>query len=284
MIRALIGEKQLQSQRFLEDGTRIPVTQIYVPANPVVSLKSGDKTGYWAVQLGFGTKKHPTKATLGHIKGAALDAAPRFLREVRFAQEDASVPKVGDMVKASDVFKPGDVVDVIGVSKGKGYAGVVKRYHFKGGPRTHGQSDRERAPGSIGQTTTPGRVYKGKRMAGRMGQDTVTLRNLQVVDVSEDSLLIEGLVPGGKKSIVVIKKVGENKKFSPLYKPQIQEDDKPRLQSPEAIASGGQAAATEAQKENETQKDFSASDSLSDSEVARETSEKKVEEEKKDAS
>ena len=102
----------------------------------------------------------------------------QFLREVRVADNDAVLPAIGDAIKASEVFKPGDIINVTGISKGKGYAGVVKRYHFKGGPRTHGQSDRERAPGSIGSSTTPGRVYKGKRMAGRMGQDQVTIKNL----------------------------------------------------------------------------------------------------------
>lgn len=158
MINTLLGKKINQSQKFLSDGTRIPVTEVGV---------SG---------------------------------------------------KARDLLKASEVLKPGDIVDVIGVSKGKGFAGVVKRHHFKGGPRTHGQSDRERAPGSIGQTTTPGRVYKGKRMAGRMGHERVTIKNLRVVDVSDNFLLIKGLVPGPKNSLVMVKKVGEDKKFVPLYK------------------------------------------------------------------
>src|SRR5258706_6239547 len=104
------------------------------------------------------------------------------------------------------------------MSKGKGFAGGVKRHHFKGGPRTHGQSDRERAPGSIGQTTTPGRVYKGKRMAGKMGNDTVTLKNLEVIDVTTDGVLIKGLVPGIVGTYLVIKKVGKNKKHVALLK------------------------------------------------------------------
>ena len=116
------------------------------------------------------------------------------------------------------------MINVTGVPKGKGYAGVVKRHHFKGGPRTHGQSDRERAPGSIGQTTTPGRVYKGKRMAGRMGHETATIRNLEVLDVSADLILVKGLVPGGRNTLIILKKVGENKKFVPLYK-EIDEEE-----------------------------------------------------------
>lgn len=214
MIHALLGKKLNQLQRFLADGTRIPVTQVYVGLNPVVSLKTKEKNEYTAIQLGFGDRKNSTKS---------LKTAPRILREVRI-NNDSEIPQVGDLLKASDVFKVGDIVDVVGVSKGKGFAGVVKRHHFKGGPRTHGQSDRERAPGSIGQTTTPGRVYKGKRMAGRMGHQNVTVKNLKVVDVLEDMLSIKGLVPGAKNSILMIRKVGEDKKFVPLYKEEVEEE------------------------------------------------------------
>lgn len=215
MIHALIGQKKMQTQRFLSDGTRIPVTEIHLSSNPVIAIKTAVKDGYDAVQLGFGVKKHPTRQLMGHIKGANVKSAPQFLREVRM-KDGADVPTAGDIVKASDVFKPGDLIDVIGISKGKGYAGGVKRYHFKGGPRTHGQSDRERAPGSIGQTTTPGRVYKGKKMAGRMGHERVTVKNLAVVAVLDDAIWIKGLVPGGKNNLVYIKKIGEIEKFVPL--------------------------------------------------------------------
>lgn len=122
-------------------------------------------------------------------------------------------------------LKPGDVIDVTGVSKGKGFAGVVKRHHFRGGPRTHGQSDRERAPGSIGQTTTPGRVYRGKRMAGRMGGVRATVKNLRVVAVRTDSVLIKGLVPGPLRSRVTLKRVGEGEKNVSLYERVKEEKD-----------------------------------------------------------
>ena len=127
--------------------------------------------------------------------------------------EKAAEHKVGEKVDAS-VFKAGDVVDVIGVSKGKGFAGVVKRHHFAGGPKTHGQSDRHRAPGAIGSGTTPGRVYKGKRMAGRMGTDRVTVQNLQIVEADADRnlILIRGSVPGGVNGLVLIKKAIKLKK------------------------------------------------------------------------
>ncbi len=226
-ILALLGKKIGQSQKFLEDGTRIPVTKLNIAGNAVVQIKTEEKDKYSAVQLGFGVKKKAKPSILGHAKKAGFKTTPSFLREVRVDKADLeTLPKVGDQVNAEDVFKMGDIVDVIGISKGKGYAGVVKRHHFKGGPRTHGQSDRERAPGSIGQTTTPGRVYKGKRMAGRMGQERVTIENLQIADVTNDMLLIKGLVPGGRNSMVLIKKVGESKKFVPLYKEDVGEESK----------------------------------------------------------
>lgn len=203
-MHTLLGKKLKQSQMFLENGFRIPVTHILVAGNVVVRVKTKEKDKYSAVQLGFGARKD--------------------LREVRLDNSDSSsIPPVGTIIKATEVFKPGDIIDVIGVSKGKGYAGVVKRHHFKGGPRTHGQSDRERAPGSIGQTTTPGRVYKGKRMAGRMGHERVTIQNLRIVDVGQDQISIKGLVPGSINSLVMIKKVGEDKKFIPLFKEEIKD-------------------------------------------------------------
>lgn len=193
MVNAILGEKIKQSQKFLEDGRRIPVTIIETGGNVVVAIK--EKT----VQLGFGIKK-----------------VPRFFREIPL--EGKERPKLGAKITVDDVFKPGDLVEVTGISKGKGFAGVVKRWGFAGGPRTHGQSDRERAPGSIGQTTTPGRVYKGKKMAGRMGGRQTTLKNLEVVDIVDGKLIIKGLVPGGKNSLLIIRKIGEGKKFIPLSK------------------------------------------------------------------
>ena len=218
-IQGILGKKIEQSQRFLENGNRIPVTKVMVGGNVVVEVKTKEKNGYTSVKIGFGIQKNPNKALLGIVKKTGIKTAPNTFREIRIADQDTtSMPTAGNVINASEVFKPGDIVDVTGVSKGKGYAGVVKRHHFKGGPRTHGQSDRERAPGSIGQTTTPGRVYKGKRMAGRMGQDNVTIKNLRVIDVSDQYMLVKGLLPGSINSLVAIKRVGEDKKFVPLYK------------------------------------------------------------------
>src|SRR3989344_5458953 len=206
-MKALLGKKIGQSQKFLEDGARIPVTMLNISGNAVVQIKTEEKDKYSAVQLGFGLKKKPKPSILGHAKKAGLKTTPSFLQEVRVEQVDLeTLPKVGDSINAQDVFKPGDIVDVIGISKGKGYAGGVKRHHFKGGPRTHGQSDRERAPGSIGQTTTPGRVYKGKRKAGRHGNKRVTLKGLKIVEVDAATkrMKISGPLPGARNSKVVI--------------------------------------------------------------------------------
>lgn len=215
MVNTLIGQKIDQSQNFLENGMRIPVTEIAVLQNVVLQVKTLEKDNYQAIQLGVGFKKKPKNAYLGHAKKAGQDKAPLKIREVSH-EDDA--PAVGEFIKVDAVFKPGDIVQVTGTSKGKGFAGVVKRHNFSGGPKTHGQSDRHRAPGSIGQGTTPGRVYKGKRMAGRMGSDTVTVRSLVVVDVDAENnkLFISGLVPGHKNSWLTVTRTGEDKKFVPL--------------------------------------------------------------------
>jgi ribosomal protein L3 len=139
----------------------------------------------------------------------------------KFTQDGHRIPVTQIKVEDFAGLKPGDFVKITGISKGKGFAGVVKRWHFKGGPKTHGQSDRQRSPGSIGQTTTPGRVYKGKKMAGRMGGRKTTLLGLTVVDIEEKEkiLVIKGLIPGAKNSELLIQKYAENKKFVPLMKP-----------------------------------------------------------------
>lgn len=216
-INSLVGKKIYQKQGFLEDGTRVPLTGVVVSGNLITQIKSENKEGYNALQLGIGNKTRAAKRELGQSKKAGLEKAARFFREIKVDDLEGAV--LGSELNILEIFQPGDIVDVTGTSKGKGWAGGVKRWGFHGGPRTHGQSDRERAPGSIGQTTTPGRVYKGKKMAGRMGSDTVTLKNLEIIEITADGvLLIKGLVPGSINSIVVVKKIGENKKFVPLYK------------------------------------------------------------------
>ena len=223
MIQQIIGKKIDQTQRFLTDGSRVPVTIIMASDSFVMRTKEQDKHGYVALVVGFGAKKKATKSELGQIKGVDQKTAPLYVLELKAESDDIASFPAGTMLKASNVLKPGDSIDATGISKGKGYAGVVKKHHFKGGPRTHGQSDRERAPGSIGQTTTPGRVYKGKRMSGRMGQETVTIKNLEVIDIEGDIILIKGLIPGSKNTMVVLSKTGEKKKFVPLLKKETEE-------------------------------------------------------------
>ncbi len=207
MVSALLGTKIGQSQTFTDDGRRIPVTKIQ--AGPCWITHIDTQSGFTNVQLAFGNKKSISKAVEGHTKKAGVETKPRFLRSIRLS-DAAQIGELanGSEIKVGDVFAAGDHIRVTGTSKGKGFAGVVKRHGFKGGPRTHGQSDRERAPGSIGQATTPGRVYKGKRMAGRMGGEQVTVRGLQVVAVESetDMLLVKGLVPGGRNGLLIIAK------------------------------------------------------------------------------
>ncbi len=207
MIDGIIGKKLGMTQLYSENGTLEPLTAIEVGPCAVTQVKTDEKDGYNAVQLGFGAAKKISSPEKGHLKG--LDQF-RYLRE--FKTDDVKDVKVGDKVDAS-VFKAGDLVDVIGTSRGKGFAGVVKRHHFRGGPKTHGQSDRTRHPGAIGSTTYPGRVWKGLRMAGHMGDDQVTVRNLVVFQTSADRnlLLVKGAIPGGNNGLVIIKKSGRSK-------------------------------------------------------------------------
>lgn len=227
-INGLLGTKLDQTQGFLEDGTRVPLTRIMVSGNWITQVKTPETDHYSAVQLGFGSTKKATKAVKNHTKKAGREITPRFFREIRVA--DVAGFEAGKDINAEEILKPGDFIEVTGTSKGKGYAGVVKRHGFHGGPRTHGQSDRERAPGSIGATTTPGRVYKGKRMAGRMGNEQVTLKNLTVMSLIDGVLYVKGLIPGPRGAMVVVKKIGENKKYIPLFIKKTEEVSTPEEQ------------------------------------------------------
>ena len=214
MINTIFGIKGKMTQTFVGDE-RVPVTIVKVNPNIVTQIKTSTlKDGYNAVQMGTGVKKakNISKPLKGHLKGAINEnKAPLFLREVRVQNE--SELKTGDKVKVTEVLSQGDTVMVTGTSKGKGFQGGVKRWGFHGGPKTHGQSDRHRAPGSSGQGTTPGRVYKGKHMAGRMGNDTKTVKNLQVisVDVDTNEVMIKGAIPGVPGSLIIIERLGEMK-------------------------------------------------------------------------
>ena len=202
MIQGIIGKKLGMIQVFGDDGKAEMVTAIEAGPCTVTQLKTVVKEGYNAVQLGFGEAKQLKSAQRGHLK--ELEPV-RYLREFRL--DDTDGVEVGSRVEVS-LFEAGDLVDVTGVSKGKGFAGVVKRHHFAGGPKTHGQSDRHRAPGSIGATTSPGRVLKGTRMAGRMGNRRVTVRRLEVfeADPARNLLLVKGAVPGAVNGLLLIRK------------------------------------------------------------------------------
>ena len=202
MLEGIIGRKLGMTQIYRDNGKIEAVTAVEAGPCSVTQVKTAAKEGYEAVQVGFGETKRLKSAEKGHLKGLA---PYKHLREFRV--ESVGELKVGDKIDVN-VFKPGDVVDVIGVSKGKGFAGVVKRHHFKGGPKTHGQSDRERHPGAIGSTTTPGHIKKGLRMAGHMGAERVTAQRLEImkVDAARNLLLVKGAVPGSENGLVVIKK------------------------------------------------------------------------------
>lgn len=206
-MKGMIGKKIGMTQVFDEQGTVIPVTVIQAGPCYVTQIRNSERDGYVSVQLGYGeTKpKNLTKGQLGHLKKADLPAL-RYLREFRLPDDAKIAVEEGQEIKV-DVFAQGELVDVIGISKGRGFAGTIKRHGFARGPKTHGQSDRMRSPGSIGMCATPGRTLKGKRMAGRMGNARVTVQNLSlvVVNAEENLLAVKGSVPGAKGSIVIIK-------------------------------------------------------------------------------
>jgi len=203
MIQGIIGKKLGMSQHFQPDGKAMAVTLLEAGPCVVTQVKTGQRDGYQSVQLGFGAAKRLSGGEKGHLGETGVF---KHLKELRL--NDVAGVNVGDRVDVK-MFAPGEKVDVTSTSRGIGFAGGVKRHHFHGGPKTHGQSDRTRAPGSIGSTTTPGRVYKGKRMAGHMGAEQVTVRNLTVVsaDAEKNLLLVAGAVPGSKNTLLLIKKI-----------------------------------------------------------------------------
>ena len=204
MLKGLLGMKVGMTQIFDETGAAVPLTLIEAGPCDVTQVRRPERDGYSEVQMGFGEvkPKRLTGGQLGHLKRNNMPPL-RFLRE--FREKDPEVNE-GDKLTV-DLFSVGDHVDVVGTSKGKGFAGAVKRHHFRGGPKTHGQSDRQRAPGSRGSGTTPGRVYKGARGPGHMGDERVTVQNLGVVlvDAERNLLGLRGAVPGPKGGLIVIK-------------------------------------------------------------------------------
>lgn len=207
MSTGLIAIKAGMTRIFLKDGSSIPVCILEVPQNKIVQIKNGEKDGYSAVQVGsIDTKeKHLTKAQLGHLKKHSVSMALRVLKE--FPINSSLNLQSGETLPIENVFSPGELVDVIAISKGKGYAGTMKRWGFGGFPSSHGHRY-HRAVGSIGNRSDPGRVWKSKRMAGHMGSKTVRVQGLYLVDIlpSENLLLVRGSVPGAVGGLVFVVK------------------------------------------------------------------------------
>ena len=206
MTIGILGKKLGMTQMYREDGRAEAVTVVEAEPSVVTQVKTVAHDGYEAVQLGYGETRRISKPRQGHLRRTGNF---RYLRELPTV--DLAEVQIGHKVDASQ-FQPGDVVNVTGTSKGKGFAGGVKRHGFHGGPKTHGQSDRHRAPGSIGGGTTPGRVFKGKKMAGHMGNQRVTTQGLEVIQVDPERnlLLLKGAVPGARNGLLIIRPKGKS--------------------------------------------------------------------------
>jgi large subunit ribosomal protein L3 len=206
MGKKLIGKKLGMTRYFVEDGVSVPVTIIKAGPCVVIQKKNSEKDGYEAIQVGFETQqeKRINQPLKGHFK-AAGDIFYRYLAEIKV--DDAAAFEVGQEIK-SDIFEIGDVVQVSGKSKGRGFTGVMKRWGFSGGRKTHG-SRSHRVPGSIGMSATPGRIFKGKKLPGRMGNQRVTIKNLEILDLrpEQDIIALKGSVPGSRNSLVEIVKI-----------------------------------------------------------------------------
>jgi large subunit ribosomal protein L3 len=198
----MIGRKVGMTQVFQDDGTMVAVSVVAIQPNTVTRLRTPARDGYTAIQLGTEVVPRLSRPEAGQLK-----ELPKLKTIREFRVDDVETFEVGQTVNLGDVFTAGDEVDVTGVSKGKGTAGVVKRHNFRRGPKTHG-SDHHRAPGSIGPGTTPGRVYRGLRMAGHMGDETVTIKNVRVVrtDPERNLLLVKGSLPGARGGLILVKK------------------------------------------------------------------------------
>jgi len=207
-MKGILGKKVGMTQIFDDTGEAIPVTIIEAGPCYVTQIKVKKTDGYEAIQLGFSEAKRLNRPQRGHLPKGVPDL--RYLREIDV--DDISAYEVGQKIDA-DIFSVGDLVDVTGTSKGKGFAGAMKRHRFSGGPMTHGQSDRARAPGSIGAGSTPGRVWKGMRMPGHMGNERTTVQNLKVVlvDPERNLLAIKGAVPGARGGLVSVKSAVKGK-------------------------------------------------------------------------
>ncbi len=198
----LIGRKVGMTQVFQDDGTMVAVSVVAIGPNTVTRLRTTERDGYTAVQVGTDVAARLTRPEAGQLRDL-----PKVGTIREFRVEDVGPFEVGQTMSLGDLFAAGDEVDITGVSKGKGTAGVIKRHHFRRGPKTHG-SDHHRAPGSIGPGTTPGRVYRGMKMSGHMGAETVTIKKVRVVrtDPERNLLLVKGSLPGARRGLILVKK------------------------------------------------------------------------------
>jgi large subunit ribosomal protein L3 len=235
-IKAILGQKIGMTQIFDLQGKIVPVTVVQAGPCPITQVMTKEKNGYTAVQLSFGDvrEKSVNKPDAGRFKKAKV-AAARWVREFRVPKIDGF--EVGQSVNV-DTFVPGEYVDVVGISKGKGFAGTVKRHHFGGGPSTHGQSDRQRAPGSIGSNTFPGHVFKGMRMSGHMGNHRATIQRLEIVEVDAEKhlLLIKGALPGPNQSLVEICQTVKRVKMKVVHHEEHKEKKAAKKEAPKAAA------------------------------------------------
>jgi len=262
----LIGKKVGMTRFFGQGGESISATAIEIGSCHVVQVKDEDEHGYRAVQLGAFTrrKKLVRKPQLGHFAKAGVDPKARL---VEFRVENPKIYQPGQELRA-DIFQVGDRVKVIGTSKGKGFAGGIKRHGFHGGPKTHGQSDRHRAPGSLGGSSYPSRVWKGKKMAGRMGNDRVSVCNLEVVQVDPENnlLLLKGAVPGARNGYVIIQRMTELE-IPPGTQPEAKPADKEKPKAEQAAKEKPEAA----QPEPEAKAEAAAAPETKESESSPET-------------
>jgi len=202
MTIGLIGRKIGVTQVFQADGTMVAVSVVAVQPNTVTRLRTPERDGYTAVQVGAEPSRRLTKPEAGQLKDL-----PQVAKIREFRVDGLDGYSVGQEIALADLFAEGDLVDITGISKGKGFAGHIKRHHFHRGPKTHG-SDHHRAPGSIGPGTTPGRVYKGMKMAGHMGDERVTVKKVRVIrmDAERNLILVKGSVPGPRNALILVKK------------------------------------------------------------------------------
>lgn len=233
-VKVFFGQKVGMTQIYDGQGTLIPVTVVHAGSCRVVQVFSRERHGYGAIQVGLGEVKAKSvnRPDAGQFKKAGIPGA-RWIREIR--TEKAAEFKVGQSLSV-DVFAPGDFVDVSGVSKGKGFAGVMKRHNFGGGPSTHGQSDRARAPGSSGSNTYPARVYKGKKFPGHLGAERVTVQHLEIVGVHPDKeiLVIRGAIPGPRQGLVEIRQTVKRLKAREKVEPTSRKEKAVKKEAPKA--------------------------------------------------